>query len=193
VLARRGDDFSLRERRIPDRAISKTTPNATKAQTLANLQALVAGLQEQFPNGSFTLESTAFTTQSLVALLQSVIDDIESLNGAQLNAKAALTKARASVTRTGPTVSALKRNLLAMFGNAPQTLAIFGLQPLKARAPRTVEQKAVAAAKLRATRKARGIASKKSKAAIKGNVTGVVLTPITEPAPTAPAATPPSP
>jgi hypothetical protein len=171
--------------------MSVTTPRTTKAKTLASLQALVSGLQKQFPNGQFTLESTAFTTQSLVTLLQGVINALESLDAAQLNAKAALTAARAALTQTGPTVSALRRNLLSMFGNAPQTLAIFGLQPLKAPAPRTVEQKAVAAAKVRATRKARGTASKKSKAAIKGNVVGVVLTPITAPpAPPSPSTQP---
>jgi hypothetical protein len=39
---------------------------------------------------------------------------------------------------------------------------------------------------MRATRKARGTASKKQKLAIKGDVTGVVVTPVT--APTAPPA-----
>ena len=89
------------------------------------------------------------------------------------------------MTTAGPTLSALRRNLLAMFGNAPQILAIFGLQAPKPKAQKTVEEKAVAAAKLRATRTARGTASKKSKAAIKGNVVGVDLTPITAPTPAA--------
>jgi hypothetical protein len=161
--------------------MSSTIKHASKADTLVSLQALATGLQARFPDGSFTLESTPFTTQSLVALLQSVIDAIESLNAAQLNAKAAVSTARAALATADPTISALRRTLLAMYGNAPPTLAIFGLQPPKARTPLTVEQKVVATAKLRATRKARGTASKKAKAAIKGNVVGLELKPITAP------------
>jgi hypothetical protein len=157
-------------------------PHTTKANTLALLQALVTGLQSQLPSGTFTLESTAFTTASLATLIQGIIGALKSLDAAQLNARAALTTARAAVAQNGPILSALKRNLLSMYGNAPQTLAIFGLKPPKAKVPKTVEQKAVAAAKARATRLARGTASKKAKAAIKGNVVGVDLTPITAPA-----------
>lgn len=150
----------------------------------------VTGLQKQLPNGTFTLESVAFTTPTLVTFIQNVINALESLNAAQLNAKAALTAARAAMTTAGPTLSALRRNLLSMFGNAPQILAIFGLEPPKAKASKTVEEKAVAAAKLRATRKARGTASKKQKAAIKGNVIGVDITPVTAPASPEPKAPP---
>jgi len=172
--------------------MSVTTPRSTKAKALVSLQALASGLQKQFPNGSFTLESTVRTTQSLVALIQSAVDALQSLDAAQLNAKAAVTTARAALAQAQPTISALRRNLLLMFGNAPQTLAIFGLQPPKAKAQRTVEQKAAAAAKVRATRKARGTASKKAKAAIKGNVVGVDLTPITAPPAPSPSAQPAS-
>jgi hypothetical protein len=168
----------------------RTTPNATKAKTLASLQALLSGLQKQFPNGQFTLDSTVFTTQSLVTLIQGVITALESLNTVQLNAKAAVTTARAALAQAAPTISALRHSLLTMFGNAPQTLAIFGLEPPKAKAPLTVEEKAVAVAKSRSTRAARGTASKQSKAAIKGNVIGVDLTPITAPANPEPKAPP---
>jgi hypothetical protein len=54
----------------------------------------------------------------------------------------------------------------------------------------TVEAKAVAVAKRDATRQARGTTSKKQKLAVKGDVTGVVLTPVTAPAPATPAPQP---
>src|SRR6202035_2367644 len=85
--------------------------------------------------------------------------------------------------------SAYKRFVRATFTGATQTLADFGLEPPKARKPLTSEQRAAAAAKATATRKARGTTSKKQKLAIKGNVIGVNVTPVTEPA----AATPPAP
>jgi hypothetical protein len=72
-----------------------------------------------------------------------------------------------------------------------QSLADFGLQPPKARAPLTSEQKTAATVKAIATRKARGTTSKKQKLAISGHVIGVTVTPITEPA-ASPAAQPAS-
>ena len=54
--------------------------------------------------------------------------------------------------QTGPTVRAYKRYILAAFSNAVQELADFGLEPPKARKPKTSEQSAAAAAKAKATR-----------------------------------------
>ncbi|HEY1697774.1 MAG TPA: hypothetical protein VGG39_36690 [Polyangiaceae bacterium] len=178
--------------------MSSTTPNATRAQTLAALQALVTGLQKQFPNGTFTLESTQFSTQDLVTLIQGVIDALNALIAAESASKVALTNAQGKVAKASPTISALRRNLFSMFGNAPPTLAIFGLQPPKAKVPRTTQQKAAAAAKAKATRAARGTVSRKAKAAIKGNVVGVQITPATvtvtpDPAPSAQQAPAPPP
>ena len=50
--------------------------------------------------------------------------------------------------------------------------------------------RAVATAKLRATRTARGTTSKKKKLAVKGDVTGVNITPITHAAASSPSAAP---
>jgi hypothetical protein len=65
------------------------------------------------------------------------------------------------------------------FGKSPDALADFGLKPRKAPKPLTGDELAAKAKKAKATRKARGTVSKKEKLAIKGNVAGVVVTPIT--------------
>jgi hypothetical protein len=75
---------------------------------------------------------------------------------------------RDASAKAGPVVRAYRRFLVATYGNATETLADYALKPPKARAPRTSEQKAQAAAKLRATRKARATTSKKQKASIHG-------------------------
>jgi len=67
-----------------------------------------------------------------------------------------------------------------------QTLADYGLKPPKAKTPQTSEQKAKAAAKLRATRIARGTTSKKQKAKIHGVVTATTGTPAAPPTPPGP-------
>jgi hypothetical protein len=170
--------------------MSNTTSSKSKASTLAQLQALITGLQKQFPSGQFTLGNTAFTTATLVQAIQSLVDAINAVNTAQANAKVAVAALGVTVAKVGPIVLALRRNLLAMFGNATDTLALFGLEPRKAPAPRTSEENAAAAAKARATRTARGTTSKKQKLAVMGNVTGVNITPITGPDPAPPAAPP---
>ena len=172
----------------------------TKATTLAQLQALITGLQKQFPNGNFTLGNTAYTTATLVQAFSSLIAAINAVNTVQANAKVAVATLKAVTAQVGPVVLALTRNLQSMYGSATDTLALFGLEPHKAPAPRTAMEKAASAAKAAATRKARGTTSKKQKLTVKGNVTGITVTPITastdaspsaQPAPATPTASPP--
>jgi hypothetical protein len=68
-------------------------------------------------------------------------------------------------------------------------LADFGLRPKKAPTPLTVEEKAAAAAKRKATRVARNTMGSQQKKAVTGTFVGVVVTPIwTAPITPAPAA-----
>jgi len=162
----------------------------SKAATLAQLQALITGLQKQFPSGQFTLGNTAFTTATLVQALQSLVDAFNAVTAAQATAKVAVATLAATLAKVGPIVLALQHNLLSMFGNATDTLALFGLEPRKAPAPRTSVENAAAAAKAKATRIARGTASPKQKLTVTGNVTGVQVIPITAPASATPSAQP---
>jgi hypothetical protein len=159
--------------------MSTTIAKGTQAQTLAQLQALVSGLQKQLPKGSFTLVSTAYTTAKLVSAIQGMIAALTAVTAAHAGLKVALASWKEEEASMGPMILALKRTLQSMYVNAPDTLALFGLKPPKARAPRTSEQIAAAAAKAKATRTARGTASKKAKSAIHGNVTGVTIVPST--------------
>jgi hypothetical protein len=159
--------------------MSTTTSKPSKAVALARVQALIAGTEKYFPNGSFLLGNVVYTTASLLALLQGVADAILSLNAAQAQAKDALTALQGIDAHAAPVVGDYRRFLLAAFGGATLPLAEFGMQPLKAKKPLDSEQRVLMTAKIRATRKARGTTSKKQKLAIKGNVVGVVLTPVT--------------
>jgi len=161
--------------------MSTTTSKPSKAVALARVQALMAGTQKYFPNGSFTLGNVAYTTAALLALLASVADAIASLNAAQALAKDALTALKGTDANAAPVIRDYRRFLLAAFSNATQPLADFGMQLPKARKPMDSEQRVVVTAKIRATRKARGTTSKKQKLAIKGDVVGVLATPVTSP------------
>jgi len=171
--------------------MSSTTSKVSKATALARVQAVIAGTKKHFPSGSLTIGNVAFTEASLVGLLQSLADAMTAENGARASAKGALSALRETDAKVGPVLRAYKRIVLETFGNATEILADFGLEPPKARKPQSGEQIAAATAKRRATRKARGVVGKRKKLAIKGDVTGVVVTPVTHaPASPQPAAEP---
>jgi hypothetical protein len=169
--------------------MSNTTSNPSKANTLARVQALIAGTKQHIPNGSFTFGSTVYTTASLIGLLQSLADAIAGADTAHAGTKDAVATLRAARAKVGPVLLAYRRQLLGMFSNAAQTLADFGVQPPKARTPLTSEKKAAAAAKRKATRQARGTVGKKKKLAVKGDVTGIIVTPVTNAGASTPSAT----
>ena len=162
-----------------DRPTTTTTQKPNQANTLARVQALIAGTQKHFPNGQFTLGNVAYTTATLVPALQSLADALTAVSTAHASVKDAITALKGVNAKIMPLVQAYRRYILAAFANATQELADFGMSPAKARAPRTSAQKAATAAKLRATRTARGTTSKKQKLTVHGDVTGVQITPIT--------------
>jgi hypothetical protein len=168
-----------------------TTVNAvkpSKASALAGVRALIAGTQKHTPNGSLTFGNATYTAASLVQMLQSLADAMTAHDEAHAKARDVLLALRDVATKVGPVLRAYRRFLVVTYGNATQTLADYGLKPLKAKTPPTSEQKAKAAAKLRATRKARGTTSKKQKASIHGVVTAPTDTPAAPPTPPKPTA-----
>jgi hypothetical protein len=184
-------------------SITTTTKATTQADTLAQLQGLILGLQKQLPSGQFTLVSTVYTTPALVTALQGTVATLTALAAAHAALKVALAAWDAEEAKMGPVVLALRRTLQSMYANAPDTLLGFGVEPRKVPAPRTAAEKAASAAKAKATREARGTTSKKQKLTVSGNVTGVTITPITAPTaappgqpvnaqPATPAAAPPA-
>jgi hypothetical protein len=173
--------------------MSSTTSKQSKANALAHVQALIAGTQKHFPNGSFTLGNTAYTTASLVQAFQGLADVLTALNAAQARAKDAVTALRTEETKVAPLERVYTSFLRATFSTATAQLADFGLRPPKARTPIASEKRAAATAKARATRKARGTTSKKQKLVVKGDVTGVIVTPVTHAGPSQTPAAPAGP
>jgi hypothetical protein len=180
--------------------MSNSKSKTSKTAALTGVQALIAGTQKHFPNGSFTLGNATYTTDTLLQGLQSLQNGYSALAAAHVHVKDAVTALTGIETKYGPLARDYRKFVLAAFGSAPQQLADFGLEPPKARAPLTGEQRAAATAKARATRAARGTTSKKQKLAVKGDVKSVTITPVTEPepsphpaAPAGPAASSPAP
>jgi len=161
--------------------MSGTTSRYPKAAALARLQALIAGLQKHFPNQTLNFGKRTFTTASLAKVFQGVADAIQAVNAAQAALKDAVSALREVETQAVPVIRDFRRFVLAVFGSSAQDLADFALQPPKVKQPLSVEQRAAAKAKAKATREARGTdKGKKQRLSVKGDVTGVNITPVTE-------------
>ena len=100
------------------------------------------------------------------------------VDAAKASTKAKLAAEAASMPSLRTFMSALMTYVKAAYVGSPDVLADFGIS-LKSRAPLTVEAKAAAVAKRAATRAARHTMGTQQKKAIKGAVTGVLVTPIT--------------
>ncbi|HEY8087672.1 MAG TPA: hypothetical protein VIF09_07505 [Polyangiaceae bacterium] len=117
----------------------------------------------------------------MTAKLQSIADLRTATELAQATAKAKVADEKVKLPSLLVFMAAYVAFVKATFGNVPDSLAAFGLATKKARTPLTAEQVAAKVAKMDATRKARGTMGPKQKKAVKGGVTGVVVTPVTTP------------
>ena len=149
------------------------------------------------PTQKVVLNGTATTIGAILTQLQSFVNNRNAVVAAQATARDAVATERAQTPALDVVIDAFEAFVRFTFGDQDTILTAFGLAPHKVPEPQTAEQKAVAAAKGKATRVARGTTSAKQKKSVKGNVTAtLVVTPASAPtpapaeAPVAPAATP---
>ena len=161
-------------------------------------QKMIVGTQKHvaslpsLPVGSQTLAPT-----DIVKVYQDRVTAAQASETAHAAFTAAVKADRDKRAQTASLTAAYKRIVLGMFAESPDTLADFGLVPLK-KGTRTVATKAGAIAKNKATREARHTMGSKQKAAIHGTVPptdpGNPDPPATIPSqPTPPPAAPPAP
>ncbi len=152
---------------------------------------LVAGITKHLSNvATLTFGKGSFTPAALITQLTLLVTLRQAVTAAQAVVKAKLAAEAAQAPALHAILVAFVAFVRQMFADQPDVLADFGLEPKKAPAPLTTEQRAAADAKRKATIAARGIVGKKKRAAVKGAVTGVTVTPVTSPSPATPAATP---
>jgi hypothetical protein len=157
---------------------------------------LIAGAKKHFPNGStpLTLGGAPTTIDGVTGQLAGFVSNRAAVVAAQAAATTKVQTERAAMPALNALIDAFIAFVRFTFGTQADVLADFGLAPPKSRVPMTAEQKAVAAAKRKATREARGTTSAKAKKAVRGNITAsLVVVPATPAQAEAPAATPPAP
>ncbi len=160
----------------------------SKNRQLALVKQLITGTKKHFTDGSSKLSvgGATFTVTDLTQFLQNFVDQRDAVETSRAAAQAKLDAERALATSSNAVINAFIALVRGMFGKSADVLADFGLSPPKARAPQTAEQKAVAAAKRKATRAARNTMGKNQKKSVKGAVkASLVVTPLPVSTPTA--------
>ena len=163
--------------------------NSTKTSMKQRALGMIAGTQKHAPNGPLTLGSTSFTAQSLEQPLQSLVDAIAAADAARTAWDDALGKMNVARANVVPVMQDYAAWVAVTYRSTPTTLSDFGVAPRKARTPLTTSEQAVAVAKRVSTRAARHTMGSVQKAAVKGDVTSVTLTPVHAPTPVAQQAT----
>jgi hypothetical protein len=153
------------------------------------IRGLIAGTQKHPPTGSLTVDGVAYTATALVQLFQSLADALATVDAAKASWQNALTQQRTVQTQVLPVIRGYSSLLLAANGNAPATLADYGLSPRKAKTPLSTEAQAAANAKIVATRKARNTMGTQQKKLVKGTVPTALTAPQAPPATTSPTPT----
>jgi len=142
-------------------------------------QAFIDGLTKYADKLSMlTIAGTAVKVADVVAALKAEITAENAVAPAKATWEAAVQGAKDQRAKTKAAFSGVKQTIQLMFAGQAEALGDFGLKPRKARTPLTTQQKAAAAAKAKATRKARGTMGSKQKRDVKGDVAGVTVTPI---------------
>jgi hypothetical protein len=157
--------------------LAMVTPK--RDNVLVELRALESGVQKNMMRETVTIASVDYTGPKLVERLGQCIDAAARVQAARAALAQALATEETVLEGAHDFLYGLRRTILHAYSNAPTKLNDFGLEPMRVRRPPTNEEAVLRAAKAKATRTKRGTLGKKQKAAIKGNVTGVVITPTT--------------
>ena len=141
-----------------------------RVSQLAGEQKLIDGTKQfLWQLQSIPVGSQMVTPPEIVKILDDRIALVKAAIAAA-DARAAAVKAeRDERTKTTPFVNSLKRMVVGMFSQSPNTLGVFGLKAPKV-AKRTVASKSVAVEKVAATRKARNTMGPKARKSVRGTV-----------------------
>ena len=140
------------------------------SRVLADKQ-LLAGLLDHLPKGIvFVIAGKKLTPSQVVSLLQARLDATQAASAAKVAWLNSVKEEKAKLAETTSVVAAVRQILLTTLGPTSNLLPHFGIAPRKTRTTQTVEEKAQAVAKLKATREARHTMGARQKAKIKGNL-----------------------
>jgi hypothetical protein len=148
-------------------------------------QKLIDGLTKKKDSlASLNFGNATHATTDIIDILKQRITTANAVDQPRATWLAAVQANRDVRAKTASIVSGARQALQVMFAGSLETLAEFGLKPRKLPVALTSDEKAAAALKAKATRKARNTMGPRQKAKIKGTV------PATAPATSSTASTP---
>jgi hypothetical protein len=160
-------------------SVANGNNKGTKVDLQTAYLSLIAGLLAYFqPGDPFALAAGVMTRDQLIAMFQQFVAAAEATKSSNAVWRSDVQAERAMEQMVAPVRVGLTSILQGKFGKSGTPLLKFGIAPLKAPV-KTTAVKTAAVAKAKATRTARGTKGSKQKKDIVGNVTGVVITPMT--------------
>jgi hypothetical protein len=145
-----------------------------------DLSTLANNLPTVCAGATYTILGVDYTAAEAAGLIADLVAADDAVTQTKAAHTGAVAKRDALLAERLPIIAHLRTILVSQHGTSSTTLAALGLPPPKKRRQLTSEEKAVKAEKMRSTRQARGTKSKKQKSTIKGEVTGVTITPTRE-------------
>ncbi len=153
----------------------KVTMAIKASAQLAQVKSLILGITKHLSTAStLTLGGSTMAPAALITVLTTFITAAGTLATARAATQTALDDERAKEAAIAGLVKALIAFVYSMYTDAT-ILADFGLPPRKPRAVQTADEKALAAARRLATRKARGTLGKVQKEDIHGTVSTLTV------------------
>ncbi len=141
-----------------------------------DLQQMLQGWQTVVPSGSTVTSSDGPLTQgAALEQLQGYLGVYPTLDTQAMALKQTRAQEKAQLPEARRFIAVLKATVTNYFGAGSPQLAQFGLQPKKPRKLPTSAQRAISAAKAKATRQLRGTVGEKVKAPIKAGTTQFVV------------------
>ena len=146
-----------------------------KTNEAAQAEQLIVGAKKHFATAaSLAFASGTHTPAEIESALQTLIDSRAAVTAAKAVFDAKIVDEATQTAPLRPLVRAFAAFVKVTFANSPDILADFGFKPPKARTQLTVEQKAVATARAKATRAARHTMGTNQKKQVKGTITTIV-------------------
>jgi hypothetical protein len=154
-------------------------PTYDKSLTTAQYRALLTGVAKACPTTTFNIGGITVTATDLEARITAILAAADAVAVAKATWLESIQTAASLETEDGKLVKDARSVIAVMFKNDPVTLVELGIEPKQPVQKLSADARLAATAKLNATRKARGTTSEKQRLKIKGNVTAVVVAPVT--------------
>jgi hypothetical protein len=151
----------------------------TSRSTLKNRDTAVLSGIDKHITGPLRIGGKTYTPGELKAAFQAEITVLLTADAQRKTLLDTILAAKAAQKRTLNLYQLLRSSLIGQYGKtAHAVLNDFGMNAPKVPGPKRVDVKVAAQAKRQATRTARHTTGSKQKKAVKGDVTGVTMTPI---------------